>query len=95
MACGSEPSADFLAIADQMRLDEIENAFDKTEAEGPIQVDVYYHALAADQQEMDGITVRTPSSIFAFRLQLRSPWLIIFFTLGDNRTRISNNKPVF
>lgn len=61
MGCPAGPTEEILAIADQLRQEEIENAFDKT-VQQDVTVDTYFHVLAASEDEMKEITVRAPSS---------------------------------
>lgn len=71
MGCGAEPSEELLAIADRMRLEEFEKAFDKS-AEEDVVIETHLRVVAATQQEMDTITVRLSDTEYSI------PWSFVF-----------------
>ncbi|KAK2764364.1 hypothetical protein FQN54_009058 [Arachnomyces sp. PD_36] len=55
--CGAEPSEDILAAAQQLRLEEIDNAFESSRAQAKrLDIQTYFHVLSQTQEELDKVT---------------------------------------
>ena len=73
VGCAAEPSEDFLALADEIRQQEIDNAFDESEAQQAFRIEVYFHVLTTTQQEMNSISVRAQIFSKIFLKKFLSP----------------------